>query len=184
MNPNESDLNDVLMPASLSDDKIIKHMARKTLKLFVKMKHRQKLLMKIWWKTGLAPLSDRLYPQPPKRQTFLIVIKPWCLPSLWRVKESASEKRKTRSRSQMHCIHIINRFKIISSLFRNSPDNLLWQQTLFPAKWRGYGSLRWQSPPSSSTPPNLSLLACSLTLRKVFTCKPLRSASCWPFTHG
>ena len=36
MNPNESDLNDVLMPASLSDDKIIKHMARKTLKLFVK----------------------------------------------------------------------------------------------------------------------------------------------------
>lgn len=48
MNPNESDLNDVLMPASLSDDKIIKHMARKTLKLFVKMKHRQKLLMKIW----------------------------------------------------------------------------------------------------------------------------------------
>ncbi|ESC90985.1 hypothetical protein HMPREF1617_00929 [Escherichia coli 908675] len=30
-----------------------------------------------------------------------------------------------RSRSQMHCIHIINRFKIISSLFRNSPDNLL-----------------------------------------------------------
>lgn len=55
MNPNESDLNDVLMPASLSDDKIIKHMARKTLKLFVKMKHRQKLLMKIWWKTGLAP---------------------------------------------------------------------------------------------------------------------------------
>ncbi|RHG03191.1 hypothetical protein DW643_18355, partial [Escherichia coli] len=42
-----------------------------------------------------------------------------------RVKESASEKRKTRSRSQMHCIHIINRFKIISSLFRNSPDNLL-----------------------------------------------------------
>ena len=43
---------------------------------------------------------------------------------------------------------------------------------------RGYGSLRWQSPPSSSTPPNLSLLACSLTLRKVFTCKPLRSALC------
>lgn len=41
MNPNESDLNDVLMPASLSDDKIIKHMARRTLKLFVKMKHRQ-----------------------------------------------------------------------------------------------------------------------------------------------
>ncbi|EFI89719.1 hypothetical protein HMPREF9548_05353 [Escherichia coli MS 182-1] len=41
------------------------------------------------------------------------------------MKESASEKRKTRSRSQMHCIHIINRFKIISSLFRNSPDNLL-----------------------------------------------------------
>ncbi|EPE9631235.1 putative protein YneK [Escherichia coli] len=36
MNPNESDLNDVLMPASLSDDKIIKHMARRTLKLFVK----------------------------------------------------------------------------------------------------------------------------------------------------
>ncbi len=36
MNPNESDLIDVLMPASLSDDKIIKHMARKTLKLFVK----------------------------------------------------------------------------------------------------------------------------------------------------
>ncbi|MDT9123799.1 putative protein YneK, partial [Escherichia coli] len=29
-------LNDVLMPASLSDDKIIKHMARRTLKLFVK----------------------------------------------------------------------------------------------------------------------------------------------------
>lgn len=41
MNPNESDLNDVLMPASLSDDKIIKHMARRTLKLFVKMKRRQ-----------------------------------------------------------------------------------------------------------------------------------------------
>ena len=36
MNPNESDLIDVLMPASLSDDKIIKHMSRKTLKLFVK----------------------------------------------------------------------------------------------------------------------------------------------------
>ena len=36
MNPNESDLNDVLMPASLSDDKIIKHMARRTLKLFCK----------------------------------------------------------------------------------------------------------------------------------------------------
>lgn len=36
MKPNESDLIDVLMPASLSDDKIIKHMARKTLKLFVK----------------------------------------------------------------------------------------------------------------------------------------------------
>lgn len=36
MNPNGSDLNDVLMPASLSDDKIIKHMARRTLKLFVK----------------------------------------------------------------------------------------------------------------------------------------------------
>ena len=36
MNPNESDLNDVLMPASLRDDKIIKHMARRTLKLFVK----------------------------------------------------------------------------------------------------------------------------------------------------
>lgn len=36
MNPNESDLNDVLMPASLSDDKIIKHMARRTLELFVK----------------------------------------------------------------------------------------------------------------------------------------------------
>ncbi|MFA8072544.1 putative protein YneK, partial [Escherichia coli] len=36
MNPNESDLIDVLMPASLSDDKIIKHMACKTLKLFVK----------------------------------------------------------------------------------------------------------------------------------------------------
>ena len=36
MNPNESDLNiDVLMP-SLSDDKIIKHMACMTLKLFVK----------------------------------------------------------------------------------------------------------------------------------------------------
>ncbi len=46
MNPNESDLNDVLMPASLSDDKIIKHMARRTLKLFVKMKRRQKLLTK------------------------------------------------------------------------------------------------------------------------------------------
>lgn len=43
MNPNESDLNDVLMPASLSDDKIIKHMARRTLKLFVKMKRRQKV---------------------------------------------------------------------------------------------------------------------------------------------
>ena len=28
MNPNESDLNDVLMPSSLSDDKIIKHMAQ------------------------------------------------------------------------------------------------------------------------------------------------------------
>ncbi|EGR63706.1 hypothetical protein ECK71_18407 [Escherichia coli K71] len=48
MNPNESDLNDVLMPASLSDDKIIKHMARRTLKLFVKMKRRQKLLTKTW----------------------------------------------------------------------------------------------------------------------------------------
>lgn len=36
MNFNESDLNDVLMLALLSDDKIIKHMARRTFKLFVK----------------------------------------------------------------------------------------------------------------------------------------------------
>lgn len=46
MNPNESDLNDVLMPASLSDDKIIKHMARRTLKLFVKNETPPKLLTK------------------------------------------------------------------------------------------------------------------------------------------
>ncbi|WP_137569308.1 putative protein YneK, partial [Escherichia coli] len=43
MNPNESDLNDVLMPASLSDDKSIKHMARWTLKLFVKNEKRPKV---------------------------------------------------------------------------------------------------------------------------------------------
>lgn len=55
MNPNESDLNDVLMPASLSDDKIIKHMARRTLKLFVKMKHRQKLLTKTGEKQASLP---------------------------------------------------------------------------------------------------------------------------------
>lgn len=48
MNPNESDLNDVLMPASLSDDKIIKHMARRTLKLFVKNETPPKLLTKTW----------------------------------------------------------------------------------------------------------------------------------------
>lgn len=55
MNPNESDLNDVLMPASLSDDKIIKHMARRTLKLFVKMKRRQKLLTKTGEKQASLP---------------------------------------------------------------------------------------------------------------------------------
>lgn len=59
MNPNESDLNDVLMPASLSDDKIIKHMARRTLKLFVKMKHRQKLL------TNLVKNRPRSPVRPP-----------------------------------------------------------------------------------------------------------------------
>lgn len=75
MNPNESDLNDVLMPASLSDDKIIKHMARRTLELFVKMKHRQKLLTRLV-KNRPRSLSDHLYPQPPKRQTSLNVIKP------------------------------------------------------------------------------------------------------------
>lgn len=55
MNPNESDLNDVLMPASLSDDKIIKHMARKTLKLFVKNETPPKLLMKTGEKQASLP---------------------------------------------------------------------------------------------------------------------------------
>lgn len=36
MNFNESDLNDVLMLVLLSDDKIIKYMARRIFKLFVK----------------------------------------------------------------------------------------------------------------------------------------------------
>lgn len=76
MKPNESDLIDVLMPASLSDDKIIKHMARKTLKLFVKNETPPKVTHEDLVKTGLAPLSDHLYPQPPKRQTSLNVIKP------------------------------------------------------------------------------------------------------------
>lgn len=36
MKPNENDLNDVLIPALLSEDKSIHRMARKILKLFVK----------------------------------------------------------------------------------------------------------------------------------------------------
>lgn len=76
MSPNESDLNDVLMPASLSDDKIIKHMARRPLKLFVKNETPPKVTHEDLVKNRLAPLSDHLYPQPPKRQTSLNVIKP------------------------------------------------------------------------------------------------------------
>ncbi len=76
MNPNESDLNDVLMPASLSDDKIIKHMARRTLKLFVKNETPPKVTHEDLVKNRPRSLSDHLYPQPPKRQTFLNVIKP------------------------------------------------------------------------------------------------------------
>ena len=75
MNPNESDLNDVLMPASLSDDKIIKHMARRTLKLFVKMKRRQSYSRRPG-ENRLRSLSDHLIPATVKRQTSLNVIKP------------------------------------------------------------------------------------------------------------
>lgn len=59
------------------------------------MKRRQKLLMKTWWKTGLAPLSDHLYPQPPKRQTSLNVIKPWCdrLSDAWTNQRQRNGKR-------------------------------------------------------------------------------------------
>ncbi|MFO6484925.1 putative protein YneK [Escherichia coli] len=60
MNPNESDLNDVLMPASLSDDKIIKHMARRTLKLFVKNETPRKCVTKpakITWSRPPIPAT-------------------------------------------------------------------------------------------------------------------------------
>lgn len=75
MNPNESDLNDVLMPASLSDDKIIKHMARRTLKLFVKMKHRQSYSRRHGEKQASLPVRPPI-PATAKTPDLLNVIKP------------------------------------------------------------------------------------------------------------
>ncbi|XPE44839.1 hypothetical protein ACNKHV_09660 [Shigella flexneri] len=65
------------MPASLSDDKIIKHMARRTLKLFVKNETPPNLPpTRPGEKQASLPCQTTHTRQPPKRQTSLNVIKP------------------------------------------------------------------------------------------------------------
>ncbi len=138
--------------------------------MFVKNETPPKVTHEDLVKNRLAPLSDHLYPQPPKRQTSLKSLNRDVTDSLTRNRISVRE-RKTRSRSQMHCIHIINRFKIFHHFFATHPIICYDNKHCFPkVAWLRVVTLAVAAFIFNTT--NLSLLACSLTLRKVFTCKP------------